>query len=45
MGVASALIGVLPTYGSIGFWAPTLLVLLRVLQGIGAAASGVAPSR
>ena len=35
MGVASALIGVLPTYGSIGFWAPTLLVLLRVLQGIG----------
>jgi len=35
MGIASALIGVLPTYGSIGFWAPTLLVVLRVLQGIG----------
>jgi len=35
MGVASALIGVLPTFDSIGFWAPTLLVLLRVLQGIG----------
>src|SRR4051812_15056299 len=35
MGLASALIGVLPSYGAIGFWAPTLLVLLRVLQGIG----------
>src|SRR6185312_6936636 len=29
MGIASALIGVLPGYHSIGFWAPTLLVLLR----------------
>jgi len=35
MGLASALIGILPSYDSIGFWAPTLLVLLRVLQGIG----------
>ena len=35
MGIASALIGVMPTYASIGFWAPTLLVLLRLLQGIG----------
>jgi metabolite-proton symporter len=35
MGLASFLIGVMPTYASIGFWAPTLLVLLRVLQGIG----------
>jgi metabolite-proton symporter len=35
MGIASVLIGVLPTYGSIGFWAPTLLVLLRIVQGIG----------
>jgi metabolite-proton symporter len=35
MGIASALIGVMPTYGSIGFWAPTLLVVLRILQGIG----------
>ncbi|WP_327093000.1 MHS family MFS transporter [Nonomuraea sp. NBC_01738] len=34
MGVTSALIGVLPTYAQIGVWAPTLLVLLRVLQGI-----------
>src|SRR5690349_7008380 len=32
MGIASALIGVMPTHASIGFWAPTLLVLLRILQ-------------
>src|SRR6201989_50995 len=35
MGIASALIGVMPTYASIGVWAPTLLVVLRILQGIG----------
>jgi metabolite-proton symporter len=35
MGIASFAIGVMPTHHSIGFWAPTLLVLLRVLQGIG----------
>jgi metabolite-proton symporter len=35
MGLASALIGVMPTHSSIGFWAPTLLVVLRILQGIG----------
>ncbi|MEA2251656.1 MAG: hypothetical protein QOG70_1898 [Solirubrobacteraceae bacterium] len=35
MGIASALIGVLPGYHSIGFWAPTLLVVLRLLQGLG----------
>lgn len=34
MGVASALIGVLPTYAEIGVWAPILLIVLRVLQGI-----------
>jgi metabolite-proton symporter len=35
MGIASALIGVLPGYKSIGVLAPTLLVLLRLVQGIG----------
>jgi metabolite-proton symporter len=35
MGIASALIGVLPGYADIGVWAPTLLVVLRLLQGIG----------
>jgi MHS family shikimate/dehydroshikimate transporter-like MFS transporter len=34
MGVASFLIGVLPTYAQIGIWAPVLLVLLRIVQGV-----------
>ncbi|WP_199287822.1 shikimate transporter [Kushneria phosphatilytica] len=33
MGVATALIGVLPTYDAIGLWAPVALVLLRAIQG------------
>ncbi|MCL8014881.1 shikimate transporter [Streptomyces sp. AS02] len=33
MGVASTLIGVLPTYAQAGIWAPALLVLLRATQG------------
>ena len=35
MGVATASIGLLPTYSSIGVWAAILLVLLRVVQGFG----------
>jgi MFS transporter, MHS family, metabolite:H+ symporter len=38
MGLASTLIGVLPSYFSVGYWAPTMLILLRVLQGLGAGA-------
>ncbi|GGT15785.1 MFS transporter [Streptomyces griseoviridis] len=34
MGCGSFLIGLLPTYDSIGVWAPVLLVTLRVVQGI-----------
>ncbi|WP_236787809.1 MFS transporter [Amycolatopsis sp. GM8] len=33
MSLATFLIGVLPTYASIGVWAPILLVLLRIVQG------------
>jgi metabolite-proton symporter len=35
MGIASTLIGILPGYATLGFWAPTLLVMLRLIQGIG----------
>ncbi len=34
MGVATGLIGVLPTYDSVGWFAAVLLVLLRVAQGL-----------
>jgi len=35
MGIATVGIGLLPNFASIGVWAPILLVLLRLLQGIG----------
>ncbi len=35
MGIGTFLIGLLPTYQSIGVWAPLLLLALRVAQGFG----------
>lgn len=33
MGIATACIGLLPSFSQIGWWAPVLLVLLRAVQG------------
>src|SRR4051795_12039867 len=35
MGVATFLIGLIPTYAQIGVWAPILLLVMRIFQGIG----------
>ncbi|MGO4276264.1 MFS transporter, partial [Paenibacillus sp. TAF58] len=38
MGIATLLMGFLPTYAMVGVWAPILLTILRVAQGFGAGA-------
>ncbi|WP_248919347.1 MFS transporter [Pseudomonas entomophila] len=38
MGVCTALIGLIPGYATIGIWAPILLVVIRIIQGLGAGA-------
>ncbi|EMN5247445.1 MHS family MFS transporter [Enterobacter roggenkampii] len=35
MGGATVMIGLLPTYEMIGLWAPALLILMRIIQGMG----------
>lgn len=38
MGLSTIAIGLVPNFDAIGYWAPALLVLLRVVQGFGAGA-------
>ncbi|WP_127125427.1 MFS transporter [Georgenia sp. SYP-B2076] len=35
MGIATVLIGLLPTYAQIGLWAPAMLAIMRFCQGLG----------
>ena len=35
MGVATAVIGILPTYETLGIWAAVLLITCRLIQGFG----------
>ncbi|MDF2489603.1 MAG: major facilitator superfamily 1, partial [Pseudomonas sp.] len=36
MGLCTMLIGLIPSYASIGIWAPIILVAVRIIQGLGA---------
>src|SRR6201989_2518078 len=38
IGIGTTAIGFLPTYAQVGYWAPLLLVAMRVVQGLGAGA-------
>src|SRR5450830_175177 len=38
MGICTTLIGLIPSYASIGIWAPIILVFIRIIQGLGAGA-------
>ncbi|NVN00716.1 MFS transporter [Arthrobacter sp. SDTb3-6] len=44
MGLASLSIGFLPSYASVGMWAPVLLTLARLLQGFSAGAESAGAS-
>jgi len=38
IGIGTTAIGLLPTFAQVGYWAPLLLVAMRVVQGLGAGA-------